>query len=66
MRCGYQFPQEEQVSQQTPQQIAKPSPQPIQQTAQPSQQQIPPSKSKKENKDNTLFSVLFFHLLYWV
>jgi uncharacterized membrane protein YvbJ len=63
IRCGYQFPQEEQVSQQPPQQIAQPSPQPIQQTAQPSQQQIPPSKSKEENKDNTLFWTLVTSLL---
>ena len=63
IRCGYQFPQEEQISQQPPQQIAQPSTQPIQQTAQPSQQQIPPSKSKKENNYNTLFSVLFFSLI---
>jgi uncharacterized membrane protein YvbJ len=63
IRCGYQFSQEEQVSQQPPQQIAQPSPQPIQQTAQPSQQQIPPSKSKEENKDNTLFWTLATSLL---
>jgi len=50
IKCGYQFPQEEQVSQQPPQQIAQSSPQPIQQTAQHSQQKIPTSKPKQKKR----------------
>jgi hypothetical protein len=60
IKCGHQFPEEEQVSQQPPQQIAQPSPQPIQQTARPSQQQIPTStpKQTKENDIDINFWIL--------
>jgi len=63
IKCGYQFPQEEQVSQQPPQQIAQSSPQPIQQTAQHSQQKIPTSKPKqKKGNDIDLELVLLLIL----
>jgi hypothetical protein len=58
IRCGYQFPQEEQISKQPPQQIAQPSPQPIQQTAQPSQQQIPTSTPKQKKEIDIDFWIL--------
>jgi len=63
IKCGYQFPQEEQVSQQPHQQIAQSSPQPIQQTAQHSQQKIPTSKPKqKKGNDIDLELVLLLIL----
>jgi heme/copper-type cytochrome/quinol oxidase subunit 2 len=58
MRCGHQFPEEEQVSHQPSQQIVQPSTQPIQQTAQPSQQQNPPSKSKQKKEIDIEFWIL--------
>jgi len=63
IKCGYQFPKEEQVSQQPPQLIAQSSPQPIQQTAQHSQQKIPTSKPKqKKGNDIDLDLVLLLIL----
>jgi Ca2+-dependent lipid-binding protein len=58
IRCGHQFPQEEQVSHQPPQQIVQPSTQPIQQTAQPSQQQIPTSTPKQKKEIDIDFWIL--------